>query len=401
MLRYRWPMARRVTRAELLAIGSELTAGETRDTNGGDLARELTALGVEVLRISDLPDDLERVVDALRNGLAEADLVVTTGGLGPTPDDLTREAIARLCGEEPRVDPGLEAWLEDLFARRGRTMEALNRKQAWLIPSASALPNPLGTAPGWWVQRPDGRLIVALPGPPREMTPMWRDGVLPRLRAVGLGLDRAAATLRLSGIGESDLAATIGEPLLRQVNPNVATYAREDAVDVRVSATAIGGKTAEQLVAEVLAGLEPTLARWVFARATEGWADAIGGRLAGRTLAPLEVGSGGRLAGLLGDAPWLARAEVLRSAEASGPVEELAKQARALGPADVGLAVRATDRGPDTRVEIGLADADDAIRREETAFLGGAEGRRRAALAGCAALWRWLAGRSAPRGPEG
>ena len=162
---------RRLTTAVLLAVGTELTVGETRDTNGGDLASELTALGVEVLRLVALPDGLEAVAGAISDALAAADLVVTTGGLGPTPDDLTREAIAAACGEAPTVDPGLEAWLRDLFTRRGLAMPPSNLKQAWLIPSATALPNPDGTAPGWWVDRPDGRVVVALPGPPREMTP--------------------------------------------------------------------------------------------------------------------------------------------------------------------------------------------------------------------------------------
>ena len=127
--------------------------------------------------------------------------MVTTGGLGPTPDDLTREAIAATMGESVAVDPELEAWLRGLFARRNMQFAELNLKQAWLIPSASAIANERGTAPGWWVDTADGRVVIALPGPPRELLPMWRDEALPRLRARGLGLDRAVVTLRLTGIG--------------------------------------------------------------------------------------------------------------------------------------------------------------------------------------------------------
>src|SRR4029079_15676193 len=116
-----------------------------------------------------------------------------------------------------------------------------NLKQAWLLPSASALPNPNGTAPGWFVDRPDGGIIVALPGPPREMRPMWHDHALPRLRERGLGADVAARTDRLMGIGESQVAEELGEALLRTANPEVASYARVEAVDVRVSA--VGGPT--------------------------------------------------------------------------------------------------------------------------------------------------------------
>ncbi|HEY7970082.1 MAG TPA: competence/damage-inducible protein A, partial [Candidatus Limnocylindrales bacterium] len=150
---------RPILTAELLSIGTELTVGETRDTNAGDLARELTALGVAVGRIVALPDDLIAVRDAFAAASSRADLVVSTGGLGPTPDDLTREAIGAMLGETPAVDPELERWLRTIWDRRGLPFPEINLKQAWLVPSATALPNPNGTAPGWWVGRPDGGLI--------------------------------------------------------------------------------------------------------------------------------------------------------------------------------------------------------------------------------------------------
>ena len=234
--------ARPLRTAVLLAVGSELTVGETRDTNSGDLARSLAGHGVEVERIAALPDRLAIVVDALRDGLADADLVVTTGGLGPTPDDLTREAICAVVGERPAVDPELERWLRHLFERRGIAYAKTNAKQAWLIPSATPIPNERGTAPGWWVDRPDGGVIVALPGPPAEMSPMWEGWVLPHLAERGLGQERVTQTYRLTGIGESTVAALLGERLLRAENPVVATYARSDAVDVRISARAEGDR---------------------------------------------------------------------------------------------------------------------------------------------------------------
>ena len=153
--------------AELLSVGSEITVGDTRDTNAGELARDLTARGVQVLRLQALPDDLEVVRGALEAALGRADLVVTTGGLGPTPDDLTREAIAALVGEEPTIDPEMEAWLRDRFERRGMAFPEVNLKQAWRIPSAEALPNPNGTAPGWLVRAARGarRRHAARPSP--------------------------------------------------------------------------------------------------------------------------------------------------------------------------------------------------------------------------------------------
>jgi nicotinamide-nucleotide amidase len=219
----RTPSERRILTAELLSIGSELVVGDTRDTNAGELARSLTDAGVTVGRMTALPDRLDIVADAFAAALERADLVVSTGGLGPTPDDLTREAISRVLGETPVVDPDLELWLRELWARRDIPFPELNLKQAWRIPSSEALPNPNGTAPGWFVSRADGRIAIALPGPPREMRPMWADHALPRLRSRGLGTDVAVRTYRLTGIGESQVADILGEELLRRTNPEVAT----------------------------------------------------------------------------------------------------------------------------------------------------------------------------------
>jgi len=379
---------RRVETAILLAIGTELTTGATRDTNGGDLAAELTALGVTVTRLVALPDDLAAATEAVRAGLREADLVVTTGGLGPTPDDLTREAIAAALGEVPAVDPEQVIVLQRLFERRGVAMAAANSKQAWLIPSATALPNPNGTAPGWWVDAPRGKVIVALPGPPREMRPMWHDHALPRLRALGLGTDRAAIVLRLTGVGESALVDLIGEAVLRTANPVVATYAREEAVDLRISATAARGRTAASLVRQAEAMLIPLIGRFIFARGTETWAHALARRLAGRTVASVESGTGGAFAGLVGQAPWLLRDEVSRAV--AGDLRRAAAAARDGASADIGLAIRVRPRGLDLAVGIGLALPGGTRRATRMAFVGGEAGRRRAAVLAAAELWRAL-----------
>ena len=121
----------------MLAVGTELTTGSTRDTNSGELSKELTDNGVRVVRTVVLPDDLSAVTAEFERGLEDADLVVSTGGLGPTPDDLTRESIAAACGLTPTVDPALESWLRGLFERRGMEMPEANRKQAWLIDGPS------------------------------------------------------------------------------------------------------------------------------------------------------------------------------------------------------------------------------------------------------------------------
>lgn len=382
--------------AELLSIGTELTVGETRDTNAGDLARELTRRGVVVGRMTALPDHLEAVSAAFGTALERADLVVSTGGLGPTPDDLTREAIAALVGEEPVVDPELEAWLRELFERRRLPYPEANRKQAWLIPSAEAIPNEHGTAPGWWVTRPGGRVIVALPGPPREMRPMWEGWVLPRLEKRGLGRPLASVTLRLIGIGESAIASRI-RSLLEGTRPQVATYARADAVDVRIWTHADDGdvSAATALVADAEAQVVAELGEHVWGRGEATWPDAIAGALDAHSwrLAAVEIGLRGALLALLGEGlgPRLAFGETLveRPAPHDGQratLEHLAERMRELGQSEVGVAVEARERGGDTAVTVAVVTPDGTHRETRVVFLGGSIGRGRAAVSTAAIL---------------
>ena len=390
---YRGGVPRTIATARFLAVGTELTTGATRDTNSGDLARELTALGLRVLSTMSLPDDLAAVTNAFREALSDADLVVSTGGLGPTPDDLTREAIAAACGLEVHEDPALLAWLDEMFSRRGAPMPAANRKQAWLIDGASALHNAFGSAPGWWVDRPDGRIVIALPGPPREMGPMWRDQALPRLKAGSLGVDRAAHTLRLTGIGESALVGVIGESVLRASNPQVATYARADAVDVVVSTLAEGERSAHELLDGALADLRQKVGQYVFAEGEQTWVDALRSQLGTRTMATVEIGTAGHLCALLGDAEFLTFGELLHREDdtrhAATDLGHYAQRVREVGQADLGVALFAR-QARDTHVRVAIASDDGVVELQRTAFMAGDEGRRRAALAACAALWETL-----------
>ncbi|HEV8402824.1 MAG TPA: molybdopterin-binding protein [Candidatus Limnocylindrales bacterium] len=401
--------SRRLLTAELLSIGTEITVGDTRDTNAGELARSLTARGVEVRRLSAVPDDLPTVTAAFGTALERADLVISTGGLGPTPDDLTREAIAAVCGESPAVDPDLEAWLRQLWARRGIAFPELNLKQAWLIPSATSLANPNGTAPGWFVSRPDGRLIVAMPGPPREMRPMWSDEVVPRLEARGLGRPVAARTYRLAGIGESQVAELLGETMLRAANPLVATYARAEAVDVRISAVAESDRSADDLVEAAATVVLGHLGTYIWATGETSWSDAIAERLGqlGWTLSAVEIGTGGALGALFADLAALRFDESIAleapAATAHRPsaepdtdapdddaqIHDLARYAhlaRELGGSEVGLAVRARPRTGDMAVSIvvALPAGDRHVRR--AVFLTGQMGRMRAALSAASFL---------------
>jgi nicotinamide-nucleotide amidase len=382
--------------AELLAVGAELTVGDTRDTNSAEIARSLTEAGVAISRITVLPDRLAVVTSAFRAALRRADLVVSTGGLGPTPDDLTREALAAVAGETPQVDPELEAWLRTLWTRRGMAFPEINRKQAWLIPSARALANPNGTAPGWWVDRPDGRVVILLPGPPREMRPMWLEQVLPGLEGRGLGKGLLSRTLRLIGIGESQVADELGEAILRRTNPEIATYARADAVDVRISATGRRGRSADALLDEAEALVIERLGGYVWARGRTTWVEAIQAELdrLDWTLAIRETGTDGSLATLLGGLTRLRRLESLagtnRTTGTSGTVEDDARRVAREAEADAGLAVRARARGDDMVITIGVATPDDSRSERRLGFLGGAQGRSRAALLAAAALLRRL-----------
>ena len=402
--------------AELLSIGSELTVGETRDTNSGELARSLSGIGIVVRRIQALPDDLDVVRGAFAEALERADLVVSTGGLGPTPDDLTREAIAAVAGEEPRVDADLASWLRGLWSRRGMTMPDLNLKQAWLISSSEALPNANGTAPAWWVKRPDGRLIVALPGPPREMRPIWAEQVLPRLRERGAGGEAANRTFRLAGIGESAVAELLGDELLRSGNPVVATYARADAVDVRISAGPEPLHSAQAIVDATAARVQDLLRDHIWAEGDTSWPDAIGRELErlGWTLASVEIGTGGSLAALIGDRGWLKLAETLAADapaaahhadpdDAATPddhgstdgLEALARNAGEVGGSDVSIGIRVRARGDDSAVTVVVVLPGRVHRERRLAFLGGAQGRLRAGLVAAHVLLEELRARDA------
>src|SRR5579859_4362414 len=233
-------------RAEILSIGTELLLGQIVDTNANFLAQQLPALGLDLYYVSQIGDNLHRLADAFQRGLERSDVIITSGGLGPTEDDLTREAIADVLGEHMTVQPDLEAHLREFFARRGRAMPERNVKQATTIPSATTLSNPVGTAPGWWVEH-DGKVIVSMPGVPHEMHKMWEEQAQPRLARLITGGVIVSRLLKLIGIGESNAEETLGD-LTRSVNPTLATYAKSDGIHLRLTAKAAAQADAERLL---------------------------------------------------------------------------------------------------------------------------------------------------------
>jgi nicotinamide-nucleotide amidase len=282
--------------AELISIGTELLLGEIVDSNAAFLAQQLKARGVGLHWKTVVGDNFERACEAISRALARADLVIVGGGLGPTDDDLTREAIAAVVGETPMVDEGYLAQLRAFFEARGRHMPAQNLKQAWLLPSGEALANPIGTAPGWLVRPAShpGKLIVALPGPPSEMKRMWQEQVLGRIAWPVAGF--YSLTLRTMAIGESHVAEKLGV-LTQAANPSVATYARRDGVHVRIAASAASQAAALALAAPVIEQVEASLGRYIYGSDDDSLALVVGRLLKAnnQTVAALESLTGGLL----------------------------------------------------------------------------------------------------------
>lgn len=190
--------------AEIIAVGSELLTPERVDTNSLWLTAQLNQLGIEVVAKMVIGDDRERLAAAVRAVWERTPLLLVTGGLGPTEDDVTREAVAQALGRELVFHPEILAAIEERFRRAGRVMAEINRRQAYLIEGAEALPNQVGTAPGQWIC--EGRRAVALlPGPPGELKPMFGEQLLPRLRAMAPPLAISTLRFRVTGIAESDL----------------------------------------------------------------------------------------------------------------------------------------------------------------------------------------------------
>lgn len=370
-------------RAEILSIGTELLLGQIVDTNAQYLASRLAELGIDCLYISTVGDNPARCRELLERALGRSDLVISTGGLGPTEDDLTRETISAVLGEEPAVDALLERELRDWFAARGVPMAERNRKQAWLIPSARALPNPNGTAPGWDVQK-EGKRIVAMPGVPREMTYMWEHHVEPTLVA---GAVLRSRTLKMLGIGESTAEETLGE-LVRSTAPTVVTKAKNDGVHVRITDKDADPAAMDARIARMEAVIRERLGQYVWGTDDETLGLVIGRGLTKRgwRLATAESLSGGDVARTLAESPgseaWFAGGLVRPQAEA----EELTKLLDELRPApEVRLIVPHGEKGAELKIW-----TPDRPRTSSLRFGSPTEGRRRALLGALDLLRRSL-----------
>ena len=285
--------------AAILSIGSELMHGFLTDTNATFLTQEMNALGIEPVSVTQVGDDLSRIVTTFRRALDDADLVVATGGIGPTDDDLTREAVAEVCGEQVQVDEALAEGVRRFFTMRGSVMPEQNTKQAWMIPSAESLANPMGTAPGWLVRHGEKRIVV-MPGVPREMFRMWREQAVPRILAGSSSRSIVSRTLKTIGIGESAVETEIHD-IIRRGHPTVATYAKDDGVHVRITAISEDADSASQAVEQAEQAIRAIIGNHVYGYLEDAIATVILRAIgtSGGRIAVWEAGNAGHLGVLL------------------------------------------------------------------------------------------------------
>ena len=290
-------------KAEILSIGTELLMGELTDTNASWIASRLPALGIQLQWVSIIGDDLGMLAEACSRGWQRSDLILTTGGLGPTQDDLTREAIAKALGETPTVQEQVVKELERYFQDRGITMPTHNIKQAYLIPSARFIPNRNGTAPGWWVER-DGKIIIAMPGPPGEMRAIWEEEVAPQLGQILNGQVTITRNIKTMGLTEGAVDEIVSEFFGRE-NPYLGIYSKPDGIHLRIIARAKDATSAQALIRPVEDAIVARLAPYIWGYDDETPEQAIGKTLQqrGLSLATMESCSGGYLANSITDIP--------------------------------------------------------------------------------------------------
>lgn len=359
--------------AEIVTTGTEILLGEIVDTNATWLARRLRDLGINLFYKTTVGDNLERITAALRQGLDRSDLVLVTGGLGPTVDDMTRDAAALATDHTLVLNDDALADIEAIFARWGRKLHDNNRRQAFMPASATPIRNPVGTAPGFIVEVPRrGRgpsLLICLPGVPREMKHLMQETVEPFL-AERLGPDRVylrSRTLRTVGIGESMIDSRIAD-LMARSNPTVGLAAHTGQVDVRITARATSAERADTMLDDVATDLYTRIGDFVFTEGDASLEAVVVKTLqqSGHTVAVIETNTGGDVLARLrhvenGDAVALFGlvASTLDEIGPGGP-DMLVSQAGAEWAAVVGLDMARKTSDADVCLAI-CGDMDSAV----------------------------------------
>ena len=269
-------------RAEIITVGTEILLGDIVNTNSQFLAKELANLGVEVYYQGTVGDNEDRLLESLEESLNRSDMVITTGGLGPTKDDLTKETAAKLFNQELVFHE--ESWceIEAYFNKLGKVPTENNKKQAYFPKEAIVLKNNNGTAPGAILKK-DNKTVIVLPGPPREMKPMFEESVKPYLQYLTDDI-LVSKTLRFYGIGESSLENAIIDIINEQSNPTVAPYAKDTEVTLRITAKAISEEVAMDLINPVIDKIEDRVGQYIYSQGESTLEDTVAEMLVNKNL---------------------------------------------------------------------------------------------------------------------
>jgi len=289
--------------AELIAVGTEILLGSIANTDAQMLSEELAALGVNVLYHTVVGDNPARLADVLRLARSRADIVITTGGLGPTYDDLTKQTICEVFGRKNVFHPEIADGLRAHFASIGRELTENNLQQAYLPENCTIFPNHNGTAPGCGFCE-GGTHVLMLPGPPSECRKMFQTGALPYLRALSDEVI-VSHSLRIYGQGESQIEAMLHDQIVSMVNPSVAPYAKPDECMLRVTAKAKSEAEAEAMLQKAIGRLMPVVGEWVYGIDAGSLEEVVSALLRekGLTLAAAESCTGGLIAKRMTDLP--------------------------------------------------------------------------------------------------
>lgn len=290
--------------AEIIAIGSELLAPDRTDTNSLWLTEKLNSIGIEVKLKTIVGDDDARLEEAIKDATRRSRVVITTGGLGPTEDDVTRKVAGRALGRRLSLDEKILEELRQKFLRFGHDMPERNSRQAMVIEGSEVLPNPNGSAPGLFIDD-NGVAIALLPGPPREMRPMFENYVLPKLAARAGAVKVVRRMLRVAGLGESAVDEKIAPIYTQYENPQTTILFNQSEIEIHLTARGRTNDEAEALLDRLSAQLEERLGDAVFAFAGEKMEEVVGLKLTlgGYTLAVAESCTGGLIAQRLTEVP--------------------------------------------------------------------------------------------------
>jgi len=290
-------------RACIVSVGNEILSGQTVDTNAAYLSAELLTIGVPVASSYAIRDEIDAIVRGLSLASADADVVLVTGGLGPTDDDLTRQAMAKFLGVELELHNELLEKIQKFFAARGRQMAETNKIQAYIPAGAKALAN-IGTAPGIMAES-EGKLFFALPGVPMEMKRMFEESVLPELERFAGGQAVVVKKLKCFGAGESTIAELLGSMMQRGRNPLINCTVSSGIITLHIIATSEDREKAKQMAEKDEKLLQNMLGELIYGVSEKSLAEVVGEKLTrqGKTIAVAESCTGGLLAKLLTDIP--------------------------------------------------------------------------------------------------